>query len=441
MKEDAKMSEEVKVGLVGFGVVGTGMVRCLLENREQIDARAGIPIRVKTIADLDLDTPRNVDTTGIQLTKNAQEILDDPEIDVVAELVGGTDFAFDLISKALRAGKDVVTANKALLAYRGAELFDLAERENRLLLFEAAVAGGIPIIQALKTGICSTRVESVYGILNGTANYILTRMEESGLDFDTALAEAQDKGYAEADPTFDIEGYDTTHKIVLLSQLAFGCRVRFEDVYREGITRLTFFDLEMAKELGYRVKLLAIAKRHGSELEVRCHPVLIPSDSQLAAVSGVYNAVVVVGDPLGPVMFYGQGAGGPATGAAVAADVMEAARQIARGKDRYNLNPFTHKDLSIRAMGQCECEYYLKLIVLDRPGVLARVTNALGNHSISISSFIQKDPHQPHQAVPIVITTHIAAESAMGLALEEIRELDDVVEEPFLLRIEELDSE
>ena len=215
-------------------------------------------------------------TAGIQLTKNAQEILDDPEIDVVVELVGGTDFAFDLISKALRAGKDVVTANKALLAYRGAELFDSAERENRLLLFEAAVAGGIPIIQALKTGICSTRVRSVYGILNGTANYILTRMEESGLDFGTALEEAQEKGYAEADPTFDIEGHDTTHKIVLLSQLAFGCRVRFEDVYREGITRLTFFDLEMAKELGYRVKLLAIAKRHGcgarGPLSSRAHP-------------------------------------------------------------------------------------------------------------------------------------------------------------------------
>jgi len=435
-----KMAREVKVGLVGFGVVGTGFVRCLRENGGQIDARAGIPIRLKTIADLDLETPRNVDTTGIRLTRDAAEILDDPEIGVVVELVGGTDFAFDLTAKALRAGKDVVTANKALLAYRGGELFELAEQNNRLLLFEAAVAGGIPIIQALKTGVCSSQVKSIYGILNGTANYILTRMEESGLDFETALEEAQEKGYAEADPTFDIEGYDTTHKIVLLSQLAFGCRVLFEDAYREGITRLTFFDLEMAGELGYRVKLLATAKRHDEELEVRCHPALVPLESQLAAVSGVYNAVVVVGDPLGPTMFYGQGAGGPATGAAVAADVMEAARQIVRGNDRFNLNPYSHHDYSVRSMGECCFPYYIKLFVLDQPGVLASVTKVLGDHSISISSFIQKDPHKPHQTVPIVITTHVAPEKSVVQALKEIEKLEEVAEEPFLLRIEDLDS-
>jgi homoserine dehydrogenase len=433
------MSGTLNVGLVGFGIVGSGLVNCLSENRAQIDERTGVSIRLKTIADLDLLSNRGVDTTGIRMTSDAKEILADPDIQVVVELVGGTDFAYTLIRNALEAGKDVVTANKALLAYKGPELFELAEKNNRLLLFEASVGGGIPIIQAMKTGICSTRVDSIFGILNGTANYILTRMEQAELDFQTALKEAQAKGYAEADPTFDIEGHDTTHKIVLLSELAFGCKVSFDDVFREGITRLTFFDLAMAKELGYRIKLLAIAKRHGEELEVRCHPALIPLGSQLAAVSGVYNAIVIVGDPLGVAMFYGQGAGGRATGAAVAADLMEVARQVSLGEDRRNLNPYRLHNFNVRSMNRCECAYYVKLYAEDRPGVLGEVAKVFGDHSLSIASVIQKDPHRPHQVLPIVITTHTASESAMMEAIGKIRALEGVAEEPFLLRIEDLD--
>lgn len=431
------MVSEVKVGLVGFGVVGTGMIQCLARNRSQIDERVGVPLRVCKVADLDITTPRNADLTGITLTTSAREILEDPEIDIVVELVGGTGFAYDLIAGALKAGKDVVTANKALLAHRGHELFDLARQNNRLLLFEAAVGGGIPIIQALRTGLCSTSVERIYAILNGTANYILTRMEEAHLDFAVALREAQAKGYAEADPTFDIEGHDTTHKIVLLSQLAYGCRVNFEEVSREGITRLTFFDLQMAKELGYRVKLLATAKRDGDRLDIRCHPALIPLDSQLAAVSGVYNAIVVGGQPLGTVMFYGQGAGGPATGAAVTADLMEAARQIVRGPDRCNYYSFDHLNLPVKPVGETASPYYLKLTVLDRPGVVAEVATALAQESISIASFIQKERREAHEAVPIVMTTHEALKSAMDRAIERIATLESVVERPFLVRIED----
>jgi homoserine dehydrogenase len=430
------MAERLNVGLVGFGVVGAGLVHCLQENQRQIAARTGVEVRLKTIADLDIKRDRGVNTEGIQLTTDASSVLDDPEVDVVVELVGGTEFAYNLIKNALEAGKDVITANKALLAYRGHELFPLAQEKGRLLLFEAAVAGGIPIIEALKRGVCSTRIDSIHGIVNGTANYILTRMEEARLDFGTALKEAQEKGYAEADPTFDIEGHDTAHKIVLLSEMAFGCRVRFEDVYREGITRLTYFDLEMAEELGYRIKLLAVAKRHGNELEVRCHPTLVPLDHQLAAVMGVYNAIVVTGHPLGPAMFYGQGAGGAATGAAVAADVMEAARQKLAGASRVNLNPLNENEFKVRPMGETCGGYYLKLILEDRPGILAQIAKALGDRSISIASLTQRDPHHPHYAVPVVMTTHPAPEKDMVSALQAISNMEGVREDPYLLRIE-----
>jgi homoserine dehydrogenase len=437
--ENGAGKSEVRVGLVGFGVVGTGLLQCLHRNRRQIDQRAGIPVRVKTIADLDTLTPRAADTSGIRLTTDAKEILEDPAIDVVVELVGGTTFAYDLISAALLAGKDVVTANKALLANRGHELFALAERQNRLLLFEAAVGGGIPIIQALRTGICSTEVERIYGILNGTANYILTRMEEGKLDFELALIEAKAKGYAEADPTYDIEGHDTTHKIILLSELAYGCKIRFEEVYREGITRLTFFDLEMARALGYRVKLLAITKKEGNGLDIRCHPALVPLTSQLAAVSGVFNAMVVVGNPLGPVMFYGQGAGGAATGAAVAADLMEAARQIVRGPDRRNYYTFDHQEIEVRPSGESTCACYLKLVVLDQPGVIAQISAILAEEKISIASMIQKEAHGRHQGVPVVFTTHKAPHASLVRALEKLSSLETVVEQPFLIRIEDLE--
>ncbi|MCG3196112.1 MAG: homoserine dehydrogenase [Candidatus Omnitrophica bacterium] len=433
------MSSVVHVGLVGFGVVGTGLVQCLKRNRRQIEARAGIPIRIKTIADLDITTPRNADTTGIRMVTDAREILEDPEIDIVVELVGGTGFAHDLISRSLRAGKDVVTANKALLALRGHELFDLAAEKKRLLLFEAAVGGGIPIIQAMRTGVCSTEIERIYGILNGTANYILTRMEESNLDFERALIEAKAKGYAEADPTYDIEGHDTTHKLVLLSQLAYDCKIRFEEVHREGITRLTAFDLSTARELGYRIKLLAIAKKEGDRLEVRCHPVLIPLQSQLAAVSGVYNAVLIVGNPLGPVMFFGQGAGGDATGAAVAADLMEAARQIQRGPDRKNFYTFDHQEIRVKSIDDSVCAHYLRLVVEDRPGVIASVATALAEQSISIASIIQKERHESHQGVPVVITTHESPHSAMARALEKIGEMEFMADLPYSIRIEDFE--
>lgn len=431
------MSDVVKVGLVGFGVVGTGLVQCLQRNQKQIDQRAEGPIRLVRIADLDVLTPRSVNTAGIALTNNVQDILDDPEIDVVVELVGGTGFAFDLVANALRAGKDVVTANKSLLATRGHELFQLAEDNNRLLLFEAAVAGGIPIIHSLRSGLAATEIERIYGILNGTANYILTRMEEAHLDFDVALIEAKAKGYAEADPTYDIEGHDTAHKITLLSQLAFGCQIDFEDVSKEGITRLTFSDLKTAKELGYRIKLLAVAKNDGDGIEVRCHPALIPLDSQLAAVSGVFNAIVVVGNPLGPAMFYGQGAGGPATGSAVASDLIEAARQNRLGGDRRNYYTFNHQEIDLKPIGEHNCAYYIRLLVLDRPGVVADVARILADESISIAGFIQRETEDPDQGVPIVLTTHQAPYAPMSRAMDRIAILDSVVERPLVIRIED----
>jgi homoserine dehydrogenase len=433
------MLVEVNVGLVGFGVVGAGLVECLNRNRRQIDQRAGIPIRIKTIADIDITTPRSVDASGIRMTTDVNAILEDPQIDIVVELVGGTTFAYDLISAALKAGKDVVTANKALLAHRGHDLFSQAERHGRLLLFEAAVGGGIPIIQALRTGICSSEVERIYGILNGTANYILTRMEEAEVDFKVALSEAKAKGYAEADPTFDIEGHDTTHKILLLAELAYGCKIHFEDVHREGITRLTAFDLKMARELGYRIKLLAVARREGDRVDIRCHPALIPLEAQLAAVSGVYNAIVVVGSPLGSVMFYGQGAGGPATGAAVAADLIEAARQISAGAERRNFYTFDHGEIQVQSVNESSSAYYLKLVLLDQAGVISQISAALADEGISIASFIQKEGHGAHRGVPVVITTHKSSHGAMVRAIEKMSLLEAVTEPPFLIRIEDLD--
>lgn len=430
------MSDVLRVGLVGFGTVGAGLARCLLNNQDLIDARAGRPVRLAKVADLDITTDRGVPTDSFQLLTDAFNLVNDPEIDVIVELVGGRTFAFDLQSAALRAGKDVVTANKALLAYLGRELFELAEQADRFLFFEGAVGGGIPIIQGIRTGLAASRIDAIYGILNGTANYLLTRMAQDGQAYASALREAQQKGYAEADPTFDVEGHDTAHKLTILATLCFGGQLAFEDVVFEGITGIEPLDLEMVNQLGYTIKLLAIARRVDQAFSVRVHPALISKKLLLAAVNGVNNAVLLVGNPVGPVLFYGRGAGGDATGAAVAGDLVEIARRRANGHGPGS-SPFVGPKLQVQSKDQLCIEYYLRLTLRDRPGVLAQVAGILGRHGISIATVVQQ-AQQADQPVPVFITTHQANEGNMRKALAEIETLECSSRAPFVLRIEPL---
>jgi homoserine dehydrogenase len=431
--------KEVKIGLIGFGNIGTGVVKALHTHGELIAQRIGARLVLTRIADVDIKRQRQAPYDPAILTTNAHAILDDPEIQIVIELVGGLEPARTFVEKALRNGKHVVTANKAMLANFGAELWQTAAQNGVALLFEASVGGGIPIIRALELGLTANRLLSVYGIVNGTCNYILTNMAEEHKAFDTVLAEAQAHGYAEPDPTFDIEGYDTAHKTAILASLAFQQDVRYADVYVEGITRIKPVDIEYARELGYTIKLLGIAKCDPSDgrVEARVHPTLVSTHSLLAHVSGVFNGIMTVGDLVGRSMFYGRGAGPDPTASAVLSDVMAAAQAIAEGRavneHRLTIEPGVR---NLKPIEELETAYYIRLVAEDRPGVMAKISTVLGAHDISIGSMIQRGRHDSGRA-EIIIVTHMARECNVQQAIAEIAKLPVTFEKPFVLRVEE----
>ena len=428
----------VRVGLLGLGTVGSGVVKILNAHRAELEERAGCRLLLHRVADQDLARPREgLDLKSLPLVPDVQRVLDDPDVQIVIELLGGLEPARSFILRAFQAGKHVVTANKALLAHHGTELFDEARRRGVMFGFEAAVAGGIPLIRSIKEGLAANRILSVHGIINGTSNYILTKMTEEGRDFAEVLKEAQAKGYAEADPTLDVEGLDSAHKLQILATLAFRTSVALKDIYTEGITAVTRQDIAYAAELGYRIKLLAIAKASDGRLEIRVHPTMIPASSPLAAVSGVFNAVFITGDAVGDLMFYGRGAGQMPTASAVWSDVLEIARSLAHGVSSHSveLPSIAARPLPLQPMDEIRCPYYLRVMALDRPGVLSQVAGILGQHNISITSVLQKG-RAAAEAVPVVMMTHEAREADMRHALAAIDKLPVVAGKTVSIRVE-----
>ncbi|NTU41761.1 MAG: homoserine dehydrogenase, partial [Nitrospirales bacterium] len=374
------MKEKINVGIIGFGTVGSGTARILLENREVIRKRTGVDVVLAKIADLDIVRDRGVKVPAGVLTTDASEVLDNPEIDVVVELMGGIRPAKDFMIRAIRNGKHVVTANKALLATEGNEIFAEAQKAGVTVGFEAAVAGGIPIIKVLREGLVANRIMAVYGIINGTSNYILTKMTDEGVEFGDALREAQSLGYAEADPTFDIEGIDTAHKLTIISSLSYGIPLSYDEVYKEGITRITAQDIALASELGYKVKLLAITKLSDGKIEMRVHPTMVPNDYLISKVDGVFNAVFVEGDAVGSTLYYGRGAGDMPTGSAVVADIVDIGRAISSGSKLPAMR-MNEEGLQIKTMEEIRSMYYFRFAALDKPGVLSTISGSLGNYT------------------------------------------------------------
>ncbi|HSB42106.1 MAG TPA: homoserine dehydrogenase [Methylomirabilota bacterium] len=429
---------EIKIALLGLGTVGCGVVRVLGTHGAELAERAGCRLTLARVVDTDLTRPREgIDLARLPLSGDANRAIDDPEVRVVIELIGGLEPARTLILRALGAGKHVVTANKALLAHHGPELFEEARRNRVMLGFEAAVAGGIPLIRAVKDGLPANRILSAFGIVNGTCNYILSKMTDEGRDFGEVLKEAQAHGYAEADPTLDIEGLDSAHKLQILATLAFRTAVDLKDIHTEGITSVSQQDVVNATELGYRIKLLAIAKASDGALEARVHPTMIPASSPLAAVSGVFNAVFMTGDNVGNLMFYGRGAGQLPTASAVWSDVVEIARRVAHGIPAMDTDlPSTARNpLPLRPMEDIRSAYYLRVMAMDRPGVLAQVAGVLGRHDISLVSVLQKE-RAHSEAVPVVMMTHEARERDMRAALAEIDKLPVVAGRTTMIRVE-----
>lgn len=429
----------IKVGLLGFGTIGTGVVRIFQQNAELLEQRLGRTVELVKIADLDITTDRGVLPPEGSLSTDVEEVISNPEIDVVIELIGGYEPAKTFILRAIANGKHIVTANKALMAVHGDEILAAAHQQGVDVLFEAAVGGGIPIITAIKESLAANRFSSVLGILNGTCNFILTKMTDAGEDFAPVLKEAQELGYAEADPTFDVEGVDTAHKIALLAALCFGTRVDFDQVYTEGVTHISALDIQFARQMGYKIKLLAIGKNHGDQIEVRVHPTMIPESYQLAEVDGVFNAVRLSGDFLGPAMFYGSGAGMDATASAVMGDVVSIARDMASGaQSRTPIMAYCTDQIAalpVKPMSAIRSHYYLRFTTVDRPGVLAQIANVLGQYNISIQSMLQPERHAA-DAVPIVLMTHEACEQDVIGALGEIDQLPIVQQPTRLIRVE-----
>ncbi len=430
--------KSINVGLIGFGTVGTGTARIIMENAETIRRRLGKPVLLKTIADLDIERNRGISLNETALTTDVKRVVADPDIDIVVELIGGYKPAKEFILEAIKNKKHVVTANKALLAVHGEEIYAAAEQAGVTVGFEAAVAGGIPILAAVRNGLAANNLQSIHGIVNGTCNYILTLMTNEGRKFDEVLKEAQAKGYAEADPTFDIEGVDSAHKLAILTMLAFGTPVKFNEIYTEGISKITPLDIDFARDLGYKIKLLAITKMVDGEIEARVHPTMLPESYPIASVDGVFNALSVVGDAVGSTMFYGRGAGDMPTGSAVVSDIIEIGRDIIAGlKDRSPVAAFRdRRSLAIRKMDDITSCYYLRFSALDKPGVLSRITGVLGKNNISISSMIQKG-RKVDEAVPVVMMTHDAVERDVRRALDEINRMDCVAGATTVIRVEE----
>lgn len=437
------MKSRIGVGIIGFGTVGTGVAKILVNSAALITRRVGVPIELARVADVDIVRDRGVALAPGVLTTDVGQVLTDPNIDIVIELIGGYDTAKRVILEAIAAGKHVVTANKALLALHGEEIFDAATRKGVELGFEASVGGGIPVIRALTEGLAGNRIESIYGIINGTSNYILSRMTHEGHGFQEVLQDAQRAGYAEADPTFDVAGIDSAHKLAILVCLAYGMPVNFKDVYTEGITNITPIDIAYAKQFGYTIKLLGIAKLMDGEIEARVHPTMIPSASPIAQVEDVYNAIQLVGDAVGDVVLYGRGAGSMPTGSAVVSDVIAIARNVMKGAvGRVPVASFQQdqrRPLRLRPMEEISSLYYLRFTVVDRPGVLAQIAGELGRCGISISSMVQQGRCEG-QTVPVVIKTHSAKERDVQTALREINRKPFVSEPTMLIRVEGKDE-
>jgi homoserine dehydrogenase len=428
----------VNIALLGLGTVGSGVVKVLESHGAEMQERAGCRLVLRRVADAELTRPREgLDLGRLPLVGDARQVLDDPEVQIVIELVGGLEPARTFILKALASGKHVVTANKALLAHHGAEIFAEARRHRAMVGFEAAVAGGIPLIRAVTEGLPANRILSAFGIVNGTCNYILSKMTDEGRDFAEVLKEAQARGYAEADPSLDIEGLDSAHKLQILASLAFRTTVDLADIHTEGITGVSGEDVVNARELGFMIKLLAIAKAGDGALEARVHPTMIPANSPMAAVSGVFNAVFITGDNVGNLMFYGRGAGQLPTASAVWSDTLDIARRVAHGIPALDveLPSVSGRPLPLRSMNNIRSAYYLRVMALDRPGVLAQVAGILGRHEISLLSVLQKG--RAHgEAVPVVMMTHEARERDMQAALGEIDTLPVVAARTTMIRVE-----
>jgi homoserine dehydrogenase len=432
----------IQVGLLGIGTVGGGVFRVLGRNQEEIRRRAGRGIEIAVVADKAVDRAKQIVGEAARVTDNAFAVVSDPDIDIVVELIGGYTVAKDLILAAIENGKHVVTANKALLATHGNEIFAAARARGVMVAFEAAVAGGIPIIKALREGLTANRIEWVAGIINGTSNFILSEMRDKGLAFDAVLQEAQRLGYAEADPTFDIEGIDAAHKLTIMAAIAFGVPMQFDRAYTEGISKLTREDIRYAEQLGYRIKLLGITRRTAKGIELRVHPTLIPARRLIANVEGVMNAVLVKGDAVGPTLYYGAGAGAEPTASAVVADLVDVTRMHTADPENrvphLAFQPDQMADTPILPMEDVETAYYLRLRVVDRPGVLADITRILADHTISIDAMVQKEPGEGDEHVDIVMLTHLTVEKHVNAAIARMEALPSVAGKVTRIRLEEL---
>ena len=433
--------KEIKVGLLGFGTIGTGVVKLLAGNALLIEEKLGAQLILKKIADLDITTDRGVPVAAGILTNKADEVLTDPEIAVVIELIGGYEPARSFVLRAIENGKHVVTANKALLAEHGTEIFSAAQRKGVMVAFEAAVAGGVPIIKALREGLTANRIEWIAGIVNGTSNFILSEMRDKGASFEEALKQAQARGYAEADPTFDIEGIDAAHKLTIMSAISFGIPMQFSKAYTEGISKLTKQDIRHAEELGYRIKLLGITRRTRKGIELRVHPTLIPARRLIANVEGVMNAILVKGDAVGQTLYYGAGAGAEPTASAVVADLVDVTRMHTADPENrvphLAFQPDALSDTPILPMDEVETAYYLRLRVLDRPGVLADITRILADRAISIDAMVQKEPGEGEEQVDIIMLTHLTVEKNVNAAIARIEQLPVNVGKVTRIRLEE----
>jgi homoserine dehydrogenase len=432
--------QQINVGIIGFGTVGAGAAEILLNNRDIIGNRLGLDIVLKRVADLDVDTDRGITMEPGVLIRDAEAILNDPQIDIVVELIGGIDKAKEFILEALKRGKHVVTANKALLAEHGSEIYRTAEENDVSLGFEASVAGGIPVIGALREGLSANNIKIIMSILNGTSNYILTRMTQEGLPYEQAVQGAIAEGYAEDPPDLDVNGTDAAHKLAILISVAFGVPLDFDNVYREGIDKLTPEDICFAGEFGYCLKLLAVARDLGGQIEARVHPAMIPSGHIMANVNDVYNAVYMEGDFMGPNLFYGLGAGRKPTGSAVVSDIISLARMMKNGV-KILIPPLGHvrthvNNISIQPMDNLTTAYYFRFSALDKPGVLSKIAGILGDNRISVSSVIQKG-REVKGSVPIVMLTHEAKESDVVKALSLIDKLDVLTDKTMMIRVEE----
>jgi len=434
----------VKVGLLGLGTVGGGTFKVLTRNAEEIARRAGRGIRITHAAARGFDPTTLPGIENIDITEDAFEVVNNPDVDIIVELIGGYSPAKELVLKAIENGKHVVTANKALIALHGDEIFAAAQNNGVIVAFEAAVAGGIPIIKSIREGLAANQIQWAAGIINGTGNFILTEMRDKGRDFDDVLAEAQALGYAEADPTFDVEGIDAAHKLTIIGSIAFGIPLQFEKTYTEGISRITGSDVAYANALGYRIKHLGIARRTESGIEMRVHPTLIPEKRLLANVDGVMNAVMVMGDAVGPTLYYGAGAGAEPTASAVVADVVDVVRAMTVDPENrvphLAFQPSELSDLPILDMEQVETSYYLRMQVEDVPGVLAQVSGILGDAGISIEAMQQKEPAEGETHVPLVMLTHKVKEGKMNEAIRNIEALDSTSGEITRIRMEHLEA-